>query len=475
MTSKAISGYTMYSGSANYANAANANSFVQQTDFSQFMNQSSSGFENQMVSDNTAQQTTQNKQDTSKTDTSSRRESTVDTRDNQTSKEASVSERDTSKLENEIMDQMESFKEDMADALGVSVDEINAMMQELGLTNVDLLNTEALSNLVTAISGESDVMSLIMNEELYATFQDLAQLSTEIVTDLTQSYGITQDDLMGVCEQMKDMELVDGQQLQVTEADSQELVEQPVQSSGILVQEKDVVAQTNVEQVNVEEAEGEESLVTVTTSKQNASNDSKDSLDFAEQGSAQQEELPQEDGKAPILGVLSQVQEKMDTILNANSTTQSVTSQQIVEQLVEYIKINVDPTVTEMEIQLQPATLGTVNVNVALKDGQLTAQFRAQNEMAREAIESQMVQLKETLQENGIKVQAIEVTIATHEFERNLDQNHSNQGQENQDKGNRRKINLDLSNEIDEDDLTKEEQIAVEMMKENGNTVDYTA
>lgn len=473
MTSKAVSGYTMYSENASYTNSANANSFMQQTDFSQFMNQSATEFENQTVTSNAVQQSSQYTQDTSKTESTSRRETTTDSKTNQTSKETSISKEDATKLESEITEQAESFKEQIADSLGVSVDEINAMMQELGLTNVDLFNMESLSLLVTTISGESDVMSLIMNEELYSTFQDLSAIANGIISDVAVEYGMNQDDILVTLEQMQHSVLTDEQQLSMTDDGNPQTVEQTAVSSEIVAQEKEVV--TTTEQIDVEESDGEESIVTVTASKESANSNAKENSNFADNGSQSQEELPQEDGKTPVIGIVSQVQEKLDAVLNANSTTQTVTSQQIVEQLVEYIKVNVDPTVTEMEIQLQPATLGTVNVNVALKDGQLTAQFRAQNEMAREAIESQMVQLKETLQENGIKVQAIEVTIATHEFERNLDQNHSNQGQEEQDKGNRRKINLDLSNEIDEDDLTQEEQIAVEMMKENGNTVDYTA
>ena len=148
----------------------------------------------------------------------------------------------------------------------------------------------------------------------------------------------------------------------------------------------------------------------------------------------------------------------------------------IMKQVMDYMKLNTSPGVTEMELQLHPASLGTINLTVALKDGSITAQFTAQNEAVKEILENQMVQLRETLNNQGIKVEAIEVTIESHEFERNLDQGNST-GEQTEDnkKQNQRRINLGGTELEDGIELTQEEQMAVEIMTENGNTIDYTA
>lgn len=156
---------------------------------------------------------------------------------------------------------------------------------------------------------------------------------------------------------------------------------------------------------------------------------------------------------------------------------QSTQTEQIMNQIVEYMKINVSEDMQKMELQLHPASLGTVNVQIAAKDGVITAQFTTQNETVRAVIESQMIQLKEQFEEQGIKVDAVEVTVANHAYG---EQSFEGQETADQDKSGTkkgtRKINLDQFGE--EDDLAEledSERIAVEMMQANGNTVDYMA
>ena len=108
----------------------------------------------------------------------------------------------------------------------------------------------------------------------------------------------------------------------------------------------------------------------------------------------------------------------------------------------------------------------------------MNAQIAATNETVKEALEAQIYELKESLQQSGVKVDAIEVTIASHEFEKNLEQGQSREEQEAErqeemkDK-NRREINL---SDLDEasDLLNEEEALIARMMKDNGNSLDYT-
>ena len=127
-------------------------------------------------------------------------------------------------------------------------------------------------------------------------------------------------------------------------------------------------------------------------------------------------------------------------------------------------------------MQLHPESLGSLHIQITSKGGEVTAQFRVQDETVKAAIESQVAELKETLKNQGIKVEAVEVTVESHAFESNLwqgqgrEENASYQGER---KGHRR-INLNELEGLEE--LTEEEdKLAAEMMEANGNTVDYTA
>jgi flagellar hook-length control protein FliK len=113
------------------------------------------------------------------------------------------------------------------------------------------------------------------------------------------------------------------------------------------------------------------------------------------------------------------------------------------------------------------------------------AQFTTQNEQVRAAIEAQASQLRANLEEQGVRVDAVEVSVASHDLERNLDD--SNEQQEKQSEqtqevegSRRRSINL---NDIQDGDGVLEEmqgaddatRIAMEMMAANGNRMDLLA
>jgi len=151
---------------------------------------------------------------------------------------------------------------------------------------------------------------------------------------------------------------------------------------------------------------------------------------------------------------------------------------QIMDQIVEYMKINIRPETQELEMQLHPASLGTVHVQLAAKDGVITAQFAAQNETVKAVLETQLIQLKEQFEEQGIKVEAVEVTVANHAYGQQFGSEQEAANQENEGaKKNARRINLNLDEMAEEglEELDDSERIAVEMMQANGSTVDYMA
>ncbi len=160
-----------------------------------------------------------------------------------------------------------------------------------------------------------------------------------------------------------------------------------------------------------------------------------------------------------------------------SNTYQAAQTQEIMDQIVEYMKVNLRADVQEMELQLHPASLGTVNVQIASKEGMVTAHFTTQNETVRAIIETQLIQLKEQFEEQGIKVDAVEVTVANHQYGQQFSQDGeaTQKDQKKSGKGVRR-LNLDeLEDEEDLETMEESDRISVEMMRQNGGTVDYMA
>ena len=71
-------------------------------------------------------------------------------------------------------------------------------------------------------------------------------------------------------------------------------------------------------------------------------------------------------------------------------------------QIMDYMKVSVKADSSELEMQLHPQSLGTLHIQMASRNGVVTANFIAQNETVKAALESQMVQLKENFAEQGV-------------------------------------------------------------------------
>ena len=189
-------------------------------------------------------------------------------------------------------------------------------------------------------------------------------------------------------------------------------------------------------------------------------------------------EQKERESSNPILD--NMLQNKVQTAdVNFEQTQVYMTpdTNEIMNQILDYMKIQLKPGMDQLTMQLHPESLGTLHVQITSKGGEVTAQFQVQNEAVKAAIESQLVELKDSLKEQGIKVEAVEVTVESHAFESNLWQGQGrdeNASYQNNRKTPRR-INLNELSESLEELEGEEEKLAAEMMEVNGNTVDYTA
>jgi flagellar hook-length control protein FliK len=157
----------------------------------------------------------------------------------------------------------------------------------------------------------------------------------------------------------------------------------------------------------------------------------------------------------------------------------SVDALDLIEQVAENVKVVLANDSTSMEMQLNPENLGKIYLNVSTKEGMVNAQIAAQNEAVKEALETQIATLRENLNQAGVKVDAIEVTVASHEFEKNLEQNEHRGEQQQAEEASaqpsaRRSIRMDSLDELS-GLMTEEEILAAQIMKDNGNSVDLTA
>lgn len=334
----------------------------------------------------------------------------------------------------------------------ISEEELQGIMDDLGMTKMDLTDPASLNELLMNISGAQDSFALLTDENLYGNVKGIMNLQNELV-------GQAQEDLKLTPEEWQ----------QTVAGIEQETVAEPV----ITVEMDDAVntaagSQTGEAAIPTQEPEILENQAAQNTQGEKAG-------DFGEK---QEHAANGEHGNLLLQNLkegnfLTQLQQTAQT-----EEAGPVDTQDIMRQIMDYMKVSVKPDSSDLEMQLHPQSLGTLHIQMAAKNGVVTANFITENETVKAALESQMVQLKENFTEQGIKVEAIEVMVQTHQFEQNLEQGRDDNGSREAEAGvgKRRTRRINLNTAFAEDEpQTEEDRIAADMMSANGNTVDFTA
>lgn len=337
----------------------------------------------------------------------------------------------------------EQISELVTEILGITEEELMDLLEESGMQLLDLLDSGNLKQLVLDANGFEDAISLVTDENAAGQYQ---QLLEAMETVETEGLGITKEEIIGLMEAPKE-EASSAKEELATEGNEEEQVAATAEDS-----------------------------VKIVVEKENSSQPNKDFQKEASQRDSRLEDVgkePAQDAKPLDLFIQNLASQGTEEIQEAAQRVQTV--KEIVNQIVEQIKVAIKPESTSMELQLHPESLGRVNLTVVSKNGLLTASFVAENQLAKEAIESQMQVLKDNLNNQGVKVEAIEVNVSQFGFRQNTESGADAKGQSNQQKkSGGRRINLDYFDEEDVS-LSEEDALAAQVLHDNGGTVDFTA
>lgn len=358
---------------------------------------------------------------------------------------------------------------DVAKELGVSEEEVTRAMEELGLSFYQLFDPANLTQLVLNVSGEQDTTALLTDEGLFAKLQDVLKAAGEISDNLAEKLDIQPEELQKVMEQFQ-------AEPDNMAAAPQEVMEEEAEENSpkITIEVKvngETVKLSADENGNVDKTIGTVSPKTdETTAKPENQKQGGGEMKGKSEGNENSNALFE-----TSLQDRAQVQEA-----EAPQQTQGFFSEQtqdIMDQIMDYMKIQLKPDMNQLEMQLHPASLGSVQIQITSRGGEVTAQFHVQNETVKAAIESQIVELKESLKDQGVKVEAVQVMVESHGFESNLWQGQGGEQNAASQNGKRtpRRINLNELDELFEEEASEEEILNARVMEMNGTTVDYTA
>ena len=395
-----------------------------------------------------------------------------------------------SEITNQIVDKIKSEFE-------VTDEEIEEAMEVLGLTIADLTKPAELRNLLMELTGTSDSIELLTNVELYDSVKEVTDFASNLFTEVAKDFSLSTEQLTEMINTESFEEALNEVDVSVTSNEAETEADAEVVSEVTVDKTTDAaLAFENSDKANANETKPVESNnsneseeVPIDTEKKapdkiekpesftqsNLMNDEAMNVRSENRKNFNFDNSNNQDLSLGQTGTVTNqtVNTVGDIVETVTSYTTGADTDNIMRQVTDYVKVHISDDVTKMEIELHPASLGTVNMQINSQNGQITAHLTVQNELVKSVLETQMIKLQETFDEQGTKVSAIEVTVAEYSLNSQSDNNYSEE-RNGRNYGSKKKgINLNEIGSLDE--LDEEEQLEAKVMEMNGSSVNYTA
>ncbi len=364
---------------------------------------------------------------------------------------ASSSSSDISNTVTKANQAVEDIKDTIKKTLGISDKELEDAMSVLGLTAMDLFQPDNIAKLIMSVTGTQDAMGILTDPQLSQNFQDIMSAVEQAVDKLSDSTGMSAEELKEFFEKYGKDTSVEEDNSGVKEA----LTE-------TVVNDNEEIPSANEETMN--------NISQAVEKKIQAQEDNKASNNMMGQNNSDKAQHTNTTISDISANLVQNIQASFEEVMSTSSTN-SVNGADIVKQIIDSVKVGGNKFIQSMEIQLNPEHLGKVNLTVTSKNGVITAEIVAQNEQVKKAIEGQIATLKENFESQGIKIEAVEVTVQSHAFEsgQNLQGNNSEQGKNS--KGTRRHISLEEFESLGDES----EELIDNLLQHENSSVEYTA
>lgn len=303
----------------------------------------------------------------------------------------------TVKNDNSNVDSLvEDIKNVVKDILDISDEDFEKIMAESGFAVVDLLNPQNVVSLIAQFKN-TDTVSIAVNEELSQMLTDINTGINEVVNMFMKDNAVSFDEVINLIKNYAKPVTDDNQKV--------------LQSTG-----------QNVPDVNRQDETDESGkVIDVIVNDERPENTG----DFVKNDITSEDDHKEKNDNA---GNKTNAETVLDSLMSAVSDTtvtaadgmDGINSVYVVRQIVDAVRVNLTEEVRTIEVALTPEHLGKVNITVASKNGILTASMVVQNEMVKNAIENQLTMLKTQFESQGIKVEHVEVTVASHEFDSDM-------------------------------------------------------
>lgn len=344
------------------------------------------------------------------------------------------------------------LKEMVMEKLDITEEELDELLNSMNISLFDLMDVNILKDFILT-KEECSNIDILINENISTLVGDMAENLQDIISD-------------NHIENVEEF-------ISFAEENINELYGTTVSAGEDISKETNIDVMT-VSEPDVADVQDKDADIIVNIKTEDINNNTQDTDKDSFSGNQYQ----QHGKETPENVVTSNLNQAVNNAFMTNEVGEvpayvnQINEADVVRQIIDEIRVNVTKDTTSIEVQLNPESLGKVQINVASKNGMITAQIITENEAAKHAMENNIALLKETFNNQELKVEAVEVTIASYEF--------FNQGQDAQFEENHQNNasgatgNINLNNSMQDDELSDEQKLQIEVMKQRGSSVNYS-
>lgn len=300
--------------------------------------------------------------------------------------------------EDELLEVVEEAIEVISEMFGIPPEVLQSILDQSQMTLTDLSDSGNLIQIVQEVFGHEDMSSMLLDPEATSTLKEVK----EAVGQLLQDLGMDSGEIASMLQQARGGRET---QVEVTETTTPGHTTDPILNDGAEGQKGG-----EVEVVDLREGKN-------TSAYSDDSSGGQNRQTFGEMISQQ----------------IATVRDTAAVGETVKSQFQQISTSEVIDQIVTKAIVNLSDEKTSMALQLNPGHLGKVAVSVTAEQGVIKGQFIAENHVVKEMLETNMIQLKTQLEEQGIKVDKIEVTLgnATDYFDQRQQENQEQASRQN--------------------------------------------
>lgn len=395
---------------------------------------------------------------------------------------------DTKELTAEDLQAIEAAGKELRDIVKSTLDiddkTLDAAMQNMGIVLTDLLNPEVLQQFVLLLNGAEGKVDFLTDEGLLQDFTTLMQA--------LEDFGEENQNILSLMEKLDNPVSLDeflmqeGVTLTDEASEGMEEVKVTVQVTNQAQSAPENVAKDALHTSDADKP-AVENMVVQNTAK-GVGEEAQDSLSEEKSGQnenellfAQREEVSGDAARNTATPLFAEnfnnFLEDGVRFLKPDFTVAPRMQQMIdiVNQVSETIRSSVNADTTSVEMQLNPESLGKVFLSVVSKGGTMTATFHVQTDEAKNALESQILILRENLEAKNLKVESVEVHVSDFSFTQSNQAEGQNPNEFEKQGKKKFRYDTEEADGMEVSETESAEEVRRQVMRDTGGSIDFTA